>query len=87
MQLYFCVYSQRLFALRISFYWLLPLLRLGYHVPLEQVDLTPLPIEEQVKQIFLSLKEKLRGRTGLIRKCVGLNKGLLITGAVLRWLW
>ena len=63
---------------------MLPLLRLGYHVPLEQTDLTPLPHEEQVKEIFLNLKEKLKTRKGLIRKCVGLNKVLLVTGAFLR---
>jgi len=69
---------------KLTFYWLLPLLRLGYQVPLEQTDLTPLPFEEQVKQIFLNLKEKLKTRNSLIRKCVGLNKGLLVMGAFLR---
>ena len=69
---------------RLAFHWLLPLLRLGYHVPLEETDLAPLPHEEQVKQIFLNLKEKLKTRNGLIRKCVGLNKGLLLTGAFFR---
>ena len=36
---------------RLSFWWLVPLLKLGYSVPLEQSDLLPLPQEEQVRWI------------------------------------
>ena len=36
-------------CIRLSFWWLVPLLRLGYNVPLEQSDLSPLPGAEHVK--------------------------------------
>ena len=71
-------------AFRLTFYWLLPLLKLGYHVPLEQADLSPLPRNEQVKKIFINLKQKLSSKAGLIFNCIGLNKCLLICGAILR---
>ena len=48
---------------RLTFYWLVPLLKLGYNVPLETSDVSPLAGSEQVKQIFLKLKEKLRFRS------------------------
>ena len=36
---------------RLTFWWLVPLLKLGYNVPLEQSDLSPLPGAEHVKAI------------------------------------
>ena len=36
-------------CVRLTFWWLVPLLRLGYNVPLEQSDLSPLPGAEHVK--------------------------------------
>ena len=38
-------------CVRLTFWWLVPLLRLGYNVPLEQSDLSPLPGAEHVKAI------------------------------------
>ena len=59
-------------------------MKLGYNVPLENTDITPLAGNEQVKQIFLQLKEKLKSKPGLIRNCIGLNKWLLLFGGILR---
>ena len=71
---------------RLTFWWLVPLLKLGYNVPLELTDLTPLPPEEQVKTIFIKLKKKLSSASsGLFHNCIMLNKTLLIFGAFLRW--
>ena len=69
---------------RLTFYWLVPLLKLGYNVPLETSDVSPLAGSEQVKQIFLKLKEKLKSKPGLIRNCIGLNRCLLLFGGILR---
>ena len=33
---------------RLSFYWMWGILRLGYNLPLESADLSPLPDEEKV---------------------------------------
>lgn len=39
-------------SIRLSFFWLLPLLRLGYHVPLEQV-----PVEEARAKVMFTLPQ------------------------------
>ena len=36
------------FFSRLTFFWLMPILKLGYHMPLEMSDLTPLPSNEKV---------------------------------------
>ena len=38
----FCFFS------RLTFFWLMPILKRGYHMPLEMSDLTPLPSNEKV---------------------------------------
>ena len=41
------------FLFRLTFFWLMPILKLGYHMPLEMSDLTPLPSNEQVMGLNL----------------------------------
>ena len=38
----------------------------------------------QVKENFLKLKEKLKTSQGIFKSCLGINKCLLLCGAILR---
>ena len=54
-------------------------------LPEQQVEAQRGETKELLKvDLRVDLKEKLKTRKGLIRKCVGLNKALLVIGAFLR---
>ncbi|XP_023349432.1 ATP-binding cassette sub-family C member Sur [Eurytemora carolleeae] len=62
------------------------ILRLGYNLPLESADLSPLPDEEKVKIQFEKIAKKLRTGSGIISTCLRTNLGLVMFGALLRLL-
>ena len=73
------------FPSRMTFSWLLPLVRLGYRTPLEAEDLCSLPERERAKVQYQAVRGRVE-REGILKACVSMNAGLIVSGGVYRLL-
>ncbi len=82
------LYDSASFMSKLTFFWMMPLLRHGYREPLEMEDMKKLPSTERARAQY----EKLRARTGgmpleaILSTCLSLNWGLVISGGIFRLL-
>ncbi len=86
-----CVYCYNDSALpsKLTFAWLLPLLRRGYKAPLELDDLGRLPGEERARVHHQRLKQYLKqlgAGGGILRACLVSNWHLVAAGGIFRLL-
>ncbi len=78
-------YGEASFLSKMTFSWMLPVLRAGYSSPLEVDDLGRVPEEEKAKVHYEALKKlDLRPDESIIRPCVAMNASLIAIAGVFR---
>eukprot|EP00095_Tigriopus_kingsejongensis_P009125 snap_masked-scaffold595_size129005-processed-gene-0.7 protein:Tk09125 transcript:snap_masked-scaffold595_size129005-processed-gene-0.7-mRNA-1 annotation:"cystic fibrosis transmembrane conductance regulator" len=83
-----CVYryNQVSFVSKVTFSWLLPLLRRGYQIPLELVDLHKLPPEEKARRQYEKLKACVPAPEKMVlQACLIMNWKLILLGGFFRF--
>ncbi len=87
---FFYRYEEASLWSKLTFGWMLPLLRHGYRRPLEKDDLGRVPETERSRPLYEKLRGRLRplheGQDGILRACVRLNWRLVAAGGAFRLL-
>ena len=81
------LYNAASFFSKMTFGWMLPLLKQGYKTPLEIDDLQKLPAEEKARRHFEHFKKSsCRPERGILRACIFMNWQLILLGGIFRLL-
>jgi ABC-type multidrug transport system fused ATPase/permease subunit len=79
-------YDNASLASKMTFSWMLPLLRRGYKTPLEIADLHQLPERERARKHYEIMKKLTRRpEDGIIRQCIYMNSKLIVIGGIFRF--
>ena len=78
-------YDEASFLSRMTFSWMIPLVKLGYRTPLEKEDLCALPENEKAKVQYQAMKGLVEN-TGILKACLSMNAKLILSGGVFRLL-
>ena len=78
-------YDEASFLSRMTFSWMIPLVKLGYRTPLEKEDLCSLPENEKAKVQYQAMKGLVE-KEGILKACLSMNAKLIVSGGVFRLL-